>query len=295
MNGLFGAALEAVGFDVMRISCSVMRQDGGAERMGTHLALIVECEGSWLCDVGFGGSLLEPLPLAAGEREDVPYIVSLEQTDDGYWRFTESSGTTLADSAGAANTSLGGGATLGIGGALGGGAGGFDGLDDYAAAPVNLSGTSKATVEFWLKWNGYADDDDLAMELTENFNGNEGGFLIDPNSSQEEFGVAIGSPETRNNVYFARPSAGAWHHYAFVFDTTATAAQQITPYIDGKPAAFSKGASGTGSGAFADSSLYFMSRAGANLFGAGSLDEVAIYDRALSASQVATHFAANAD
>ena len=89
MNGLFGAALTAIGFDVMRISCSVMRQDGGAERMGTHLALIVECDGSWLCDVGFGGSLLEPLPLAAGERVDAPYTVSLEQTEDGYWRFTE--------------------------------------------------------------------------------------------------------------------------------------------------------------------------------------------------------------
>ena len=212
-----------------------------------------------------------------------------------YWRFSETAGTTLADSAGSANAGLGGGTALGVAGALGGGAGGFDGLDDYAAAPVDLSGTTDLTVEFWLKWNAYADDDDLAMELTENFNANEGGLLIDPNSSQEEFGVGMGSPETRNNVYFARPSAGAWHHYAFVFDTTAAAAQQITPYVDGKAVAFSKGASGTGSGAFANSSLYFMSRAGANLFGAGSLDEVAVYDQPLSAAQVAAHFAANAD
>ncbi|MGZ3196647.1 MAG: arylamine N-acetyltransferase family protein [Croceibacterium sp.] len=89
MNGLFGAALQAIGFEVTRLSCGVMRQDGGDERMGTHLALLVECEGEWLCDVGFGGSLLEPLPLVAGERHDAPYTVSLYQTDDGYWRFTE--------------------------------------------------------------------------------------------------------------------------------------------------------------------------------------------------------------
>lgn len=89
MNGLFGAALEAIGFDVTRLSCGVMRQDGGDERMGTHLALMVNREGQWLCDAGFGGSLLEPLPLAAGARKDAPYTVSLEQTDDGYWRFTE--------------------------------------------------------------------------------------------------------------------------------------------------------------------------------------------------------------
>lgn len=89
MNGLFGAVLESIGFDVTRLSCGVMRQDGGEERMGTHLALLVECDGQWLCDVGFGGSLLEPLALAPGEREDAPYTVSFEQTEDGYWRFTE--------------------------------------------------------------------------------------------------------------------------------------------------------------------------------------------------------------
>jgi N-hydroxyarylamine O-acetyltransferase len=89
MNGLFGAALQAIGFEVTRLSCGVMRQDGGDDRLGTHLALLVECAGPWLCDVGFGGALLEPLPLAPGERDERPYAVSLEQTADGYWRFTE--------------------------------------------------------------------------------------------------------------------------------------------------------------------------------------------------------------
>jgi arylamine N-acetyltransferase len=90
MNGLFGAALQAIGFDVTRLSCSVMRQEeGGAARSGTHLALLVDCDGEWLCDVGFGGSLLEPLPLAQGARLDAPYTVSLERTGDGYWRFTQ--------------------------------------------------------------------------------------------------------------------------------------------------------------------------------------------------------------
>ena len=212
-----------------------------------------------------------------------------------YWRLGETSGASLADSAGSATASLLGGPTLGLAGALGGNAGGFDGIDDAASAPVNLSTTTDLTLEFWLKWNAFADDDDLAMEMTENFNANPGGFLIDPNSSQEAFGIAIGEGESRNNAFFARPSAGAWHHYAIVLDTAAAAAQQIVPYVDGKPVAFSKGASGSGAGAFANGTLYLMSRAGANLFGAGTLDEVAIYDQALSASQIAAHFAANAD
>jgi N-hydroxyarylamine O-acetyltransferase len=92
MNGLFGAALEAIGFEVTRLSGGVMRHVHGEEKMGTHLALLVDCDGPWLCDVGFGGSLLEPLPLAAGERIDAPYSVSLGPTDDGHWRFTERAG-----------------------------------------------------------------------------------------------------------------------------------------------------------------------------------------------------------
>src|SRR5205085_2130241 len=82
-------------------------------------------------------------------------------------------------------------------------------------------------------------------------------------------------------VFFARPSAGVWHHYAFVLDTTASAAQQITPYVDGKAVTYTKLDSGTGAGNFANSSLYLMSRAAAGLYGAGDLDEVAKYEWAL--------------
>jgi len=89
MNGLFGAALQAIGFDVMRVSCGVMRQDGGDARMGTHLSLLVDCEGKRLCDVGFAGSLLEPLPLAPVETDQAPYLLSLTETEDRYWRFTQ--------------------------------------------------------------------------------------------------------------------------------------------------------------------------------------------------------------
>jgi YD repeat-containing protein len=211
-----------------------------------------------------------------------------------YWRFEEAAGATaLADRVGGATATATGGTTLGLTGALGGGAAGFDGLNDSAQVPVDLSATSKLTIEFWLRWNAYADDDSLAMELTENFNGNAGGLLIDPNSSQGNFGVGIGGPESRNNVYFSRPSAGQWHHYAFVLNSTAPASEQVIPYVDGKPIPYEKGASGTGAGPFANAPLYFMSRAGAGLFGAGTLDEVAVYDQALGPAQIAAHFAAN--
>jgi PKD repeat protein len=169
----------------------------------------------------------------------------------------------------------------------------FDGANDAAFANVNLSNTPKATVEFWLKWDAFADDDSLAMELTPNFNSNAGGMLLDPNAPQEngKFGIGIGSGLSRNNAFFTRPSAGAWHHYAFVFDTTAGATNQITPYVDGQPVSYTKTATGTGAGNFANSQLYFMSRAAAGLFGAGDLDEVAVYNTALPGSIIANHYA----
>jgi N-hydroxyarylamine O-acetyltransferase len=93
MNGLFGAALEAIGFDVRRLACGVMRQVHGDEKIGGHLALLVRLDTPWLADVGFGGSLLGPLPLVTGERDEAPFTISLEETQDGYWRFTESAGS----------------------------------------------------------------------------------------------------------------------------------------------------------------------------------------------------------
>ncbi len=215
-----------------------------------------------------------------------------------YWRLDEKSGSTFADAVGGSPATAQGGFTLGATGAIEGDldtAATFDGATGAASANVNLSATSQLTVEFWLNWAAYANDDDLALELTPNFNNNSGGFLVDPNAGElgGKFGVGIGRDESRNNVYFARPSAGAWHHYAFVFDTTAPAAQQIIPYVDGKPVSYEKLNTGTGAGKFANSILSFMSRNASSLFGKGSLDEVSIYSRALSGAEIGAHFQAS--
>jgi hypothetical protein len=145
-----------------------------------------------------------------------------------------------------------------------------------------------------MKWNSFSNNDDLAFEFTSNFNNTNGGFLINPNSttSSGRFEVALGRGTSRNNAYFTRPSANVWHHYAIVLNTAATAAQQILVYVDGAPVSIVKGSSGTGAGNFANSTLNFMSRNGSSLFGAGTLDEVAIYGQALSAAQISQHFAA---
>ncbi|HQS95443.1 MAG: hypothetical protein B7X90_03970 [Novosphingobium sp. 17-62-19] len=85
-NGVLGAALAAIGFDVMRMSAGVMRQFRGDESMGTHLCLQVQCEGTWLVDAGFGSWLGAPVPLEHGTWMQPPLPVSLGTTDDGLWR-----------------------------------------------------------------------------------------------------------------------------------------------------------------------------------------------------------------
>ena len=64
-------------------------------------------------------------------------------------------------------------------------------------AAVDLSGTSQLTLEFWLNWSAYANNDDLAFEFTPNFNNNDGGFLVDPNAG--ELGGKFGSGSAATN------------------------------------------------------------------------------------------------
>jgi Concanavalin A-like lectin/glucanases superfamily len=214
-----------------------------------------------------------------------------------YYRFGESAGPTIADSFGTSNGTITGG-KFGEPGAITGDPNtslAFNGTTDSGAIGMNLSASSHITVEFWLKWSKYSNNEDIALELTPNFNTNAGGFLVDPNAAQfgGTFGVGIGkSGATRNTVFFTRPSAGVWHYYSFVLDSTQPAATQIIPYVDGQPVSYQKANSGTGEGAFASSTLYLMSRAGTSLFSTGNLDELAIYNTDLSASTVSQHYGA---
>jgi len=211
-----------------------------------------------------------------------------------YYRLGESAGPTIADSKGSANGTVTGGA-FGLEGAIAGDpntAIGFDGTSGFGAIPLDLSKTSQVTVEFWLKWNKYANNNALTMELTPNFNEYPGGFLIDPNAPEFNgtFGVGIGRGASRNAVYFQRPSPGVWHYYAFVLNGAAPATSEIAPYVDGKPVSFQVGSAGTGAGSFAKATLFLMSRSGTSLFGAGTLDELAIYSQPLGAATIEAHY-----
>ena len=89
MNTLMGWALGQIGFDVTRLAGGVARQQMGDQQLGNHLCLLVKLDRDYLVDVGFGGALRAPLPLARGMRRDAPFEVGLEPIEDGLWRFLE--------------------------------------------------------------------------------------------------------------------------------------------------------------------------------------------------------------
>lgn len=88
-NGLFGWALDEMGFDVIRVPGRVNKAEG---EPGGHLALLVSVQGQpWLVDVGFGGGQARPLPLEPHVARHEPFAVSLSNRD-GWWRYTEDPG-----------------------------------------------------------------------------------------------------------------------------------------------------------------------------------------------------------
>ncbi len=94
-NGLFGWALSQIGFGVTRVAAAVMRAQRGPTSHATHLALLVSLPGDetrWLVDVGFGGSLLRPIPLQEGTDYHAPFTIGLRQVDSDYWQFWEVAG-----------------------------------------------------------------------------------------------------------------------------------------------------------------------------------------------------------
>jgi RHS repeat-associated protein len=213
-----------------------------------------------------------------------------------FWPMGEASGSSFTDVVGGDDAEVSGGVTLGEPGGLAEESATsalFDGSSSSAQASVDLSGTHELTVEFWMKWNTYGSDDHLALEFTPNFNDYTGGFLVDPDATPgTDFAVSIGqgSSSTANTVFFARPSAGEWHYYAFVINTEAAAESAITPYVDGHAVSYTKSVSGTGAGNFADSTLFWMSRDASTLFGAGYMQDLALYDTTLSAGTISEHY-----
>jgi N-hydroxyarylamine O-acetyltransferase len=86
MNGLFGAALDALGFRVTRLCGCVDREKLGDVAIGNHLTLRVDLDRPYLAEVGAGDTMIEPIPLSAGTARIRGFDFSIVSTADGWLR-----------------------------------------------------------------------------------------------------------------------------------------------------------------------------------------------------------------
>lgn len=167
----------------------------------------------------------------------------------------------------------------------------FDGIDDYAS--VSDSVTNDFTIEFWFK-----STQGIGTDTT----WQSGAGLVDANISgaNRDFGISLRSDgkliagDGNGNQDYNLVSTtggyddGKWHYVAYTRSATSGA---MTIYVDGVQSGTTTGATG----GMNSTSMTFGRLSGANTSGdvnffAGSLDEVAIYNVALSSSTVSDHY-----
>lgn len=198
-----------------------------------------------------------------------------------YWRLGETSGTTAVDAIGGANGTISGGVTLAQPGALADGdkAMAFNGTTGRIAAPALLLPLS-CTLECWVNTNvpggmsvehpvlshrGPTGSDDFVVTVATYWD--PGRIRIYSN---------VGSVNGVGGVV-----DGAWHHIVIVFTASDT-----TIYVDGAVDTVG-GVAHVAISELID--IGWHSPVGKSF--TGSLDDVAIYPTALTAPQIAAHYA----
>jgi large repetitive protein len=230
---------------------------------------------------------------ASGAPTDTATTAPRAQYEPGIvseWRFDEGSGSIATDSIRANNGTIEGApwSTGIVGDALS-----FDG-DDRVLIPDNPSlDPSTITVETWVKLDRIAygpgvSGTDSQFLISKGGDGTTGAYILTqwgPNSSSSSFAFEIGPwPGWIAGTPFMTLETGRWYHVAGTYDGNT-----VKIYLDG----VLQGSEDVGSIQVGNSSpLYF----GYNDVGGypyyldGSLDEVAIFSRALTALEIQRHY-----
>jgi hypothetical protein len=210
-----------------------------------------------------------------------------------YWRFDELTGTTAADSSGNNHPmSMINGPTWGTGQIVGAATG--DGLDDYGLATLEIPSTTSAlTVSFWVIRTYTSGPRHTLLELTTNFNNSTTGFGIFPDDNTTCFGgklmIGVRGDVGYSMRCYTQPTSGDWHHFVVVLDKSLGADGEIAFYLDGAgqtAAAVASIADNTNT--FVPAPLYLFSRGGTMELNAGTVDELKIFDRALTPAEIAS-------
>jgi hypothetical protein len=199
-----------------------------------------------------------------------------------YWRLGETSGTVAGDQTAYQNTGTYlGGVSLGQPGAISGdpdASAGFDGANDTVRVPssASLGPSNGISIEAWINPTSNVESTivrkDLAYLLRRSA---DGGAIcrLWKGGSARELSTAAGIL-----------SAGAWHHLVCTWDGAT-----MTIYVDGSARATLAVASPVD---VTSTDVYLGSSYNSYNWLAGRIDEVAFYDRALTAARVQAHYTA---
>ena len=152
----------------------------------------------------------------------------------------------------------------------------FDGVDDYVSAPLDTANI--VTVSVWAKMNKSASGDFNFVTQ----DGGTSGRLSTGWNGVEQFYIAKSgiAYHKLTNVYSLSAYNNSWHHIVFVYNSDNT---QSRIYVDGIEASYAAASSQT---ITSDTTVY-IGREG-TLYTNGLIDEVRVYNRALSAKEIQT-------
>jgi hypothetical protein len=210
-----------------------------------------------------------------------------------YWRLDEATGNVAADSVGGNDATFAGTPMLGVAGALNdpsNRAVSFNGTTTELAANPTLLGTPPSvTVEAWVQVRSQKAASHQHTVVTLSLSDFADGFILDVNSFGTAAALFAASSTTTLDLTGSTVlTLNRWYHLAATFDGTTGAGNL---YVDGVSEA---------SGTLAQPLLYAAGRAlqlGKQVKSTsqslryldGQLDEVAIYSRALAATEINQH------
>ena len=150
----------------------------------------------------------------------------------------------------------------------------FDGVDDYVNVTDDASIDEIRTVEMWVNNKDIAQGSNIGL-FYKHYNP---GFLILVRNPGNGITVYINSDSgTLNDIDFFIGEENQWVHLVVAYDKDATT---VKLYKNGVEVS-----SGSASGNIANATDVHLGRYGSNYFN-GSIDQVKIYSRALSAQEI---------
>ena len=168
----------------------------------------------------------------------------------------------------------------------------FDGTNDYATIPLDLSSYDQISISLWSKVRSHNNVAKIILELTSNYNLSSGGFALVADDG-DQGGNYSAFTKTSNYLggWFAKPSVNTWHHWAVNFVRKNNLANNgVEVFIDNVKQSFTLTLDVSSTTNFNNSTLYVASRNGTGIFADALLNDICIYNRALSRAEVEQNF-----